>query len=317
MSGRSTGAEAVASGHDGASAAARPGPFQAWWLAARPRTLSLALTPVVVGTSLAWAEAGRLHPGVALAAGGAALLIQVGTNLHNDASDFLHGTDTVERLGPPRATAQGWLPARRVLGASYLAFAAAFALGLYLVGVGGLPILALGLLSLAAGLAYTGGPRPIAHGALGELFVFAFFGLAAVGGTYYLHAGTLSAGALAAGAALGAQAAAVLLVNNYRDLETDRRAGRLTLVNRLGRARARTLYGLLMALPFALVPAIAGVAGHAGAWLGWLALPLAANLVRRLYAGEAGVALNAVLARTAQTQLAYGLLVSLGLLLPT
>jgi 1,4-dihydroxy-2-naphthoate octaprenyltransferase len=272
------------------------------------------VAPVVLGSGLAFAEAGRFHPGVALAAVGTAVLIQVGTNLHNDASDFLRGSDTAERLGPPRATAQGWLPARRVLHASYLAFATAFALGLYLVAIGGPWVLALGVLSIAAGLAYTGGPRPIAYGPLGELFVFAFFGIAAVGGTYYLHAGTLSAGALTGGAALGAQAAAVLLVNNYRDLETDRRAGRLTLVGRIGPARGRALYLALMGLPFALTPLVAP--GRAGAWVAWLALPLAAGLVRRLYAGESGQSLNAVLAETARVELLYSLLLAVGLLLP-
>jgi 1,4-dihydroxy-2-naphthoate octaprenyltransferase len=274
------------------------------------------VAPVLVGSSLAWAEGARWRAGVALAAVAAAVLIQVGTNLHNDASDFLRGSDTADRLGPPRASAQGWLPAARVLRGSYLAFGLAFALGLYLSAIGGAPILALGLVSLAAALAYTGGPRPVAYTALGEAFVFAFFGLAAVGGTYYLQAGTLSVAALAAGAALGAPAAAVLLVNNYRDLETDRRAGKLTLVTRVGRRSARALYALLMAVPFAVLPLLHAATGRPGLWLGGLALPAAVVLVRRLYGGASGSRLNAVLARTAQAQLAYAMLVSVGLLLP-
>jgi 1,4-dihydroxy-2-naphthoate octaprenyltransferase len=292
----------------------RPPPVVAWWLASRPRTLTLAVAPVVVGSALAWAEAGVFAWPVALAAVLAAVLIQVGTNLHNDASDFLRGADPPERLGPPRATAQGWLAAPAVLLGSYVAFGLAFLLGLYLVVVGGWPILLLGVLSLLAGLAYTGGPRPIAYGALGELFVFLFFGVAAVAGTYYLHALHLSPAALAAGIALGGPAAAVLLLNNYRDVETDRRVGRLTLAARLGPRASRRLYAVLVLAPFALPAVLHGVAGLAGAWLGWLALPAALGLVGALAEGAGGPALNRLLARTARLQLLYGGLLSLGLL---
>lgn len=284
----------------------------AWWLAVRPKTLTLGAVPVVVGTALAWAETGHLAWGPMLAALAAAVLIQAGTNLHNDAGDFIRGADGGDRLGPARATAQGWLSPRQVLRGAYAAFAAAFGLGVYLAAVGGWPIVAIGLAALAAGLAYTGGPRPIAYGYLGEAFVFLFFGLVAVGGSYYLQAGAVSPAALAAGAALGMFAAAVLVANNYRDLESDLRARRRTLVGLLGRPAARRFYALLVLLPF---PAAIAVGTWATAALVCIALPLGLYLARRVQHEPPGRAFNAILARTAQLQLAYGLLLSLGLVL--
>lgn len=285
-------------------------PIRIWWLAIRPKTLSLALTPVLVGNSLAWSELGGLHWGVAAATLAAALLIQIGTNLYNDAADHERGSDGADRLGPPRATAQGWLSGARVKRGAALSFGAAFLLGIYLAAVGGWPIVALGLASLAAGYAYSGGFRPIAYSASGELFVFLFFGLFAVTGSHYLQTLTLSGAAAAAGAALGLLAAAVLTVNNYRDLESDRRAGRMTLCQRLGRERSRRLYALLLLAPFLLLlhPAILF-------WALLPALPLALLLIRRLYREPPGAGLNRLLAATARFQLGFGLLLGIGYLL--
>lgn len=284
-----------------------------WWLAIRPKTLSISFTPVIAGVSLAWAETGKFHGSIALATLATVLLIQIGTNLHNDAKDFERGVDSAQRIGPARASAEGWFSPEQVKRAAALSFASAFCIGLYLSWVGGWEIFALGMLALAAGWAYTGGPRPVAYGATGELFVLLFFGVVAVGGSYYLQASTLSASALLAGAAIGLPAAAVLLVNNYRDLEQDQQAGRRTLVQRLGRARARPLFGVLVCLPFALPLALAHLGP--GPWLTMVAFPGAVWLVRQFLIEPLGPGLNRLLGLTAQLQLAYGLLLAVGLLI--
>ena len=266
-----------------------------WIAAARPKTLLLAATPVVGGIALGVADTGRLAPLVALTTLAAALAIQIGTNLHNDAADFERGTDTPARVGPPRATAQGWFSARQVRTAAHLTFGLAFLLGLFLVARGGWPIFTIGVASLVSGYAYTSGPRPIAYGPFGEVYVLAFFGLASVAGSYYLQTLVLNRPALLLGLALGLPAAAVLLLNNYRDLETDRAAGRRTLCQVLGRRQARVLYALLLLLP----PVLVLGAGLPGAtWLGLAALPLALVLIARLYRGARGAALNTMLGQT-------------------
>lgn len=289
----------------------RPPLLVRWVAAARPKTLPLTLTPVIAGVALAVAETGTLAPWAAVATLLAAVAIQIGTNLHNDAADFERGTDTEERVGPPRATAQGWLTAGQVKTAAHLMFGLAFLLGLTLLARGGPPILLVGLASLAAGYAYTSGPRPIAYGPFGELYVLLFFGIAAVGGTYYLQ--TLSFGwtPLLTGVALGLPAAAVLLVNNYRDLETDRAAGRRTLCHYLGRERARLFYLVLLVAPVPLLM-VSGLPG--ASWPLLAALPVAALLSLRLFRGATGTALNLQLARTAQYQALLAGLMILGFL---
>jgi len=284
-----------------------------WWLAVRPKTLSISLTPVLTGVSLAWAETGQFHGWIALATLATALLIQIGTNLHNDAKDFERGADSPERIGPARASAQGWFSPREVKRAAALCFATAFTIGLYLSWVGGWEIFAVGMLALASGWAYTGGPRPVAYGAGGELFVLLFFGVVAVAGSYYLQTLTLSAGALLTGAAIGLPAAAVLLVNNYRDLDQDQQAGRRTLVQRLGRKRARPLYAILVCTPFALPVALPHLG--LGPWLTIAGMPAALLLVRQFLGEPLGPGLNRLLGRTAQLQLSYGLLLTAGLLI--
>lgn len=287
-------------------------PMARWALAARPKTLPLTLTPVIAGVALAITETGTFAPFTALCTLLAAMTIQIGANLYNDAADFERGTDTPDRLGPPRATAQGWFSARQVKTAAHQMFALAFVLGIFLLVRGGWPILAIGLASLAAGYSYTGGPKPIAYGPFGEIYVLLFFGIAAVGGSNYLQ--TLSFGwpAFWTGVALGLPAAAVLVVNNYRDLETDRVAGRQTLCHYLGRPRTRLLYAALLIAPIPILTA-AGLPGPT--WTLFAALPLAVMLIIRLFRSATGEALNQQLARTALYQTALLALLILGFLL--
>src|SRR5208337_1824617 len=203
--------------------------LSSWIFAARPRTLSLSTAPVVVGEALAWATEGELPWPTVVAALIGSIFIQLGANLHNDAADFKRGGDGPDRVGPPRATASGLLDGAAVKRGAWACFAVAALMGAYLVWVGGWPIFLLGVASILSGWAYTGGPLPIAYTPLGELFVMVFFGLGAVCGTYWLCAAKIDPTAVEAGLALGLFAAAVLLVNNHRDVEADTRVGRRTL----------------------------------------------------------------------------------------
>jgi len=286
-----------------------PGRLRAWFLACRPKTLSVSLSPVLVGTAVAWYDAGRLLWLPLLAAALGAAFIQIGTNLFNDVGDFLRGTDTPERLGPKRATAEGWLSPGMVKAGAWLSFALAFLCGIYLVSHGGWIIVAIGLASLAAGWAYTGGPKPIAYGPLGEVFVFVFFGLVAVGGSYYLQTLNLSPAALIAGTLIGIHAAAVITVNNYRDLDGDARNGKNTLAVRLGRPAIRRLYAAEMLAPYALLLFLAPLGWPAA--LPLLSLPLALWLVRRFQREAPGPVFNNILAASAGLQLAFALLLTL------
>ncbi|WP_456379043.1 1,4-dihydroxy-2-naphthoate octaprenyltransferase [Thiolapillus sp.] len=278
-------------------------PLAAWLAAIRPKTLGLSVSPVLAGTCLAWAERGGVQLLPALAALLAAICIQIGTNLHNDAADARKGTDGPDRLGPPRATAQGWLSATKVQCGALFAFACAFVLGIYLVTVGGWPILLLGLVSLGAGAAYSGGPWPISATPLGELFVFLFFGLGATLGSYYLQTGQISLAALLTGSMLGLFAAAVLVVNNYRDRQTDRRSGRKTLAVLLPPRASQVEYALLLLLPFLLLLCLY-VAGLVF-WLPGLLLPVALYLIIQAFTLPVGKELNRLLAATARFQLLF------------
>lgn len=296
------------------SASRQPGRLGAWWLAIRPKTLSVSVVPVIVGHALAWAQQGYLHWWPAFVALLAALLIQIGTNLHNDVSDFERGSDTPERLGPPRATAMGWLPGAAVRRAAWIAFALAFNFGIYLAWHGGWPIVVIGLASLLAGWAYTGGPRPIAYTPLGELFVLLFFGLLAVGGSYYLQTLSIRPPAVLAGAMVGLFGAAVITVNNTRDLGTDGRVGRRTLAVVLGRRAAAWVYGAEMLLPFAFLPWLTVLAGR-GFQLAvpLVLLPLALRHIGRFRHAAEGSVFNDLLAATARLQLFFGILLTLAL----
>jgi 1,4-dihydroxy-2-naphthoate octaprenyltransferase len=293
------------------TAPARPSDFEVWWHAARPHTLTIAVVPVVLGTALAAAAGHRIDLLVCAVTLLAATLIQIGTNLHNDVGDFHRGADAVGRLGPPRPTSLGWLTPGQVRTAVSAVFGLAFALGAYLAWYGGWPILAIGVFSVVAGLAYTSGPRPIAYTGLGEVFVWLFFGLIAVCGTYYLQAFGLSAAAVTAGTLVGLHAAAVLVVNNYRDLDTDRRVGKRTLAVRMGRAFSRWEYAALVAVPYAMLPLLSAQTGNGLVLLLPLAsAPAAAALVRRFWRESPGPAFNRILGQTAVLQVAFGMLVA-------
>ncbi len=286
-----------------------------WIMAARPRTLTLSITPVVVGTALAWAVERKAHwPAVAAALVGA-MCIQLGTNLHNDMADSQRGGDGPDRIGPPRVTASGLLSAESVNRGAIACFAMAALAGSYLVLVGGWPILVLGVLSIASGWAYTGGPRPIAYTPLGELFVIAFFGLGAVGGTYWLCTGALTAAAVEAGLAVGSITGAVLLVNNHRDAAADARAGRRTLAIVAGPNVTIAIYAVLMLLPFALLPLIGDALPRGHAWPAWIALLPALAVMYRFAVEPRGPIFNRILVQTVQVQLLFSLLLSLGLVL--
>ena len=286
-----------------------PGRLQAWLLASRPKTLPVSLSPVLVGSAVAWHDSGRILWAPLLAAVVAAALIQIGTNLFNDVGDYLRGTDTPDRLGPKRATAEGCLTPDKVRAGAWLSFTLAFLCGIYLVGHGGWPIVVIGLASLAAGWAYTGGPAPVAYRPLGELFVWIFFGLVAVGGSYYLQMLTLAPVAVFAATLVGLHAAAVITVNNYRDLDGDARNGKNTLAVLLGRPATRRLYAGEMLAPYVLLPLLAGSLGWRAA-LPLLSLPLALKLVRRFHREAPGAVFNDILAATAGLQLAFALLLA-------
>jgi 1,4-dihydroxy-2-naphthoate octaprenyltransferase len=286
-----------------------------WVMAARLRTLPAAVAPVLVGTALAGHD-GQLD-GLAFACALlGALFIQVGTNLSNDYSDARRGADTEDRLGPVRVTAGGLVPPRQVLIATYVSFGLAVLCGVYLVVVAGPVLLLIGALSILAGVLYTGGPRPYGYEGLGEVFVFLFFGVVAVTGSYYVQVQRLPWEAFALAVPVGLLAAAILVVNNVRDVDTDRRAGKRTLAVRLGRDRARTLYAALVygAFALALVPWLAG------SLKAWLLLPLAllppaVALVRTVRTHADGPTLNGALARTGMLQLGFCLLLGAGILL--
>ncbi len=286
----------------------------AWWLAIRPATLTASAAPVFVGTGAAWAD-GVFAPGPAIAALVGASLLQVGANFANDVFDFERGADTEHRLGPQRATQQGWITAAQMKRAMWLAFAGALLTGLYLTAVAGWPVMALGLLSIAAAYLYTGGPKPYGYLGLGDLSVFVFFGFGAVAGTYFVQAQDVSRLVLWSAVPIGALATAILVVNNLRDIETDARAGKLTLAVRLGDAATRRYFLLLLATAY-LVPPYLWLRGLAGPWvlLPWLSLPLGLRLARRMR-HERGLALNGCLVQTARLEVVFGLLFAVGLAL--
>jgi 1,4-dihydroxy-2-naphthoate octaprenyltransferase len=286
-------------------------------MAARPRTLPAAVAPVLVGTALAATE-GTYRWATFLAAMVGALFIQVGTNLSNDYSDARRGADTEDRLGPVRVTAGGLVPPRQVLVATYVAFGVAVLAGSYLIATAGWELLLVGAASILAGVLYTGGPRPYGYEGLGEVFVFLFFGVVAVTGSFFAQVERVTWEAFALAVPVGLLAAAILVVNNVRDLETDRRAGKRTLAVRLGRPRARRLFAAMVygALASAPLPWVLGSDELDTPWmlLPLLALPLAVPVVRKVRTRTDGPALNGALGRTGLLQLAVCALLSAGIL---
>jgi 1,4-dihydroxy-2-naphthoate octaprenyltransferase len=294
----------------------RPSPLTIWLLASRPRTLPAGVAPVLVGTALAIHE-GTFRVAVFVAALLGAVFIQVGANLSNDYSDARRGADTEDRLGPVRVTAGGLVPPKQVLTATYVSFALAVLCGVYLIVVAGWVILAIGAASILAGVLYTGGPRPYGYEGLGDAFVFLFFGVVAVTGSYYAQVEHLEWEAFALAVPVGLIAAAILAVNNIRDAPTDARVGKRTLAVRLGRSRARDFYAAEVYIAFLIPPIVWLAGGDVGPWmfLTWLALPLAVPLVRTVRQHDDGPTLNAALAKTGMLQLAFCVLLSAGLLL--
>ncbi|MGO9884951.1 MAG: 1,4-dihydroxy-2-naphthoate polyprenyltransferase [Solirubrobacteraceae bacterium] len=286
-----------------------------WLMAARPRTLPAAVAPVLVGTALAGFE-NVFHPLRFIAALLGAVFIQVGTNLSNDYSDARRGADAEDRLGPVRVTAGGLVPPKQVLVATYVSFGLAVLFGAYLVAVAGWQLLLVGAASILAGVAYTGGPRPYGYEGLGEVFVFLFFGVVAVAGSYFVQVTHLEWEAFALSVPVGLLAAGILVVNNIRDIDSDRRAGKRTLAVRLGRQRTRVLYAVIVYLAFLLAP-VTWIFGPLQAWvlLPWLTIVLAAGVVRTVRNHTDGQSLNQALAQTGMLQLAFCMLLSAGLLL--
>ncbi len=284
-------------------------------MASRPRTLFAAAAPVVVGSAIAIRDGGfALWPALAALLG--ALLLQIGSNLANDVFDFQRGADAPDRVGPLRVTQAGLLAPAQVLRGMWIVFALSLIPGLYLAARGGWPVIAIGVSAIAAAILYTGGPLPYGYKGLGEMFVFVFFGLVAVSGTYYVQTSTLSWLAIAAGIPIGLLTSAILGVNNLRDIGPDQAAGKITLAVRLGMRGARIEYLLLLGLAFAAPPALFA-AGFASAWvlLTWLSMPLAERQAR-IVVTQSGAALNAALAGTAMLTFVFSLLFAAGLTVP-
>jgi 1,4-dihydroxy-2-naphthoate octaprenyltransferase len=292
-----------------------PSGVRIWLMASRLRTLPAAVAPVIVGTALA-GYGGVFHPLRLIAALIGSIFIQVGTNLSNDYSDARRGADTDDRLGPVRVTAGGLVPPKRVLVATYVSFGVAILAGVYLIAVAGWLLLLVGAASILAGVLYTGGPRPYGYEGLGEVFVFLFFGIVAVAGSYFVQVKHLNWEAFALAVPVGLLAAAILVVNNVRDIDTDRRAGKKTLAVRLGRERTRLLFAVMIYGAYALAP-VTWLFGPLDAWvlLPALSLPVAIPLVRLVQNRADGPSLNGALAQTGMLQLAFCMLLAAGLLL--
>ncbi|MGK2956160.1 MAG: 1,4-dihydroxy-2-naphthoate polyprenyltransferase [Solirubrobacterales bacterium] len=287
-----------------------------WFNAARPRTLPAAIAPVLVGTAAAYAAVEHLRWGGFIAALVASILIQIGTNLANDYSDARRGADSADRLGPVRVTSAGLVTPRRVLVATWIAFGIAGLLGIYLAWLAGPIILLVGALSIAAGVLYTGGPRPYGYAGLGEVFVFLFFGLVSVNGSYYVQLEELAWLPFGLSVAIGFLSTAILAVNNTRDMDTDRRANKVTLAVRIGRDKARHLYvGLMLGAFVVLVFTITLSNGPWLALLGLLALPMTIKPIRSMRTRTDGPSLNAALAETGAALGLFSLLTAIGLVI--
>jgi 1,4-dihydroxy-2-naphthoate octaprenyltransferase len=285
---------------------------QAWLVGIRPASLSASIVPVLVGTAAA--QPRHLHRPLAfLAALLAAMLIQIGTNFANDVFDFRSGADNEARMGPRRLILSGAISPREAGTAAAATFAAAALLGIYLITVGGLPILAVGVLSILSGLIYTGGPWPVGYHGLGDIFAFTFFGVVGVTFSAYLQTLSITLTAVLASLPVGFLITAILVVNNLRDMETDRRVGKRTLATRIGARATRLEYAALVVASYLVPPLIWLVTGRDGLfWLTWLSVPLAIRGVRGMTT-LTGPALNLMLKVTGQLNLVFGLLLALGL----
>ena len=299
-----------------ASRAVRSGSLAAWMVAIRPRSLLVAFSPVLVGATLGYVRTGAIDWLAALLVLGAALLVQVITNMQNDVGYTVRGGDSSgTRAGLPRATAKGWLSVRHVRAGIVLVAVLATALGLALVAYRGWPVLGIGVASLVAALAYMGGPRPIAYSPFGEFTVFVFFGLIAVMGTDWVLTASVGTVSLLASVGIGALAAAALAVNNHRDVAHDRLVGRRTFAVTFGDRASRGLYTLLLLGPMALVPLLALLGDTPALLLPLLLLPAALQLRRDFGRCPPGTAFNEILFRTFRLELWFAALLSAGALL--
>jgi 1,4-dihydroxy-2-naphthoate octaprenyltransferase len=289
-----------------------PGSLRAWAIAIRPKTLWIAAIPVVVGTSLAWMHGAQILPWVAALAFVASILMQVVTNLQNDVGYTSRGLETGRRVGLPRATARGWLTPSEVRRAIGLGIAGAVAVGTPLALHAGPVVALIGFSSVLAALAYMGGPRPIAYTPFGEMAVFVFFGLVAVLGTYYLYAGAGGVTVWLAATAIGSHATAVLVVNNHRDAEHDRRTGRRTFAASFGMRASATLYAVTLWAPFLIAGAIVAIESGPPLAAPLALLPMAWRLQRDFMGLPPGPAFNLILFRTVKLELAFGALLSAG-----
>lgn len=287
--------------------------WRIWLSAARPRTLPAAVAPVLVGSGLAWKD-GHFDGRAAGLCLGFALLVQIGTNLANDYYDFIKGADTAARVGPRRAVAAGLVTPATMRAAMWAVFGAAFLCGLGLIAWGGPWLLAIGVASILCGVAYTGGPWPLGYLGLGDLFVFIFFGLVAVGATYFVQAGRLVTDAILTAIPIGLLTANILVVNNYRDVETDAAAGKKTLAVRFGRRFARAQFNLSLLVAVLLTPALLAWRDHSGWRLLPLAVaPLAWRHLRRLERSAEPRELIALLGDTGKLLALYAVLLTAGL----
>jgi 1,4-dihydroxy-2-naphthoate polyprenyltransferase len=286
---------------------------QSWILAARPRTLPAAIAPVIVGSAMAY-HVGAFQPLAALAALLGAVLIQIATNFANDVYDFKKGAD-INRVGPTRVTTAGLLTAQQVETGMWVVFGLAVLCGIYLVYLGGWPIVIIGIASILAGIAYTGGPFPLGYNGLGDVFVFVFFGLIAVMGTYYVQAGLPTLEVVLSSLTMGALITNILVVNNVRDTETDKVAGKRTLAVLFGPNAARAEYVVMAVLAYA-VPVLLFFTTHPSGWifLPFLSLPLTVRYIQNLYT-QTGPILNKTLGGTAQLVAIFAVLFALGIVL--
>jgi len=286
---------------------------RAWWLAIRPRTLPAAASGVTMGSALAWHDGSfQLFP--AFAALMVALLLQIASNVANDVFDFERGADTPDRLGPLRVTQAGMLtPAQVKIGLGII-IGLAVVFGLYLATLRGWTVILLGAAAIISAVAYTGGPYPLGYHGLGDVFVFIFFGVAAVAGTYYVQAGSVSAAAWWMSVPIGLIVTAILVVNNLRDIDSDRKAGKHTLAVRLGERGTKIEYILCMGFAYLLVPLLVLMKIiPVGGLLAWISLPIAIRTLRVVLTQQ-GRPLNAALAGTGQTAFLFSLFFWVGLL---
>ncbi len=290
----------------------------AWWTACRPNTLIVSISPVLLGLSLSIHDNNFSSNLVAIFTLIAAVLIQIGTNLINDLYDFINGADNDNRLGPIRAVQSGLLSQKKIKSGAIFCFALALIIGIYLVYIGGIPILIIGLLSLVSGYCYTAGPYPLAYNGLGDIFVFIFFGLIAVPGTYYLQSNILfDFNSILIGSSIGFMAVAILCVNNIRDIESDNRVGKKTLAVRFGSTRITLLYDIMILSSYLSIVVFIlkeGIYNESGFFLLFLSLPVAIKLIFDIHKST-GSELNFILIRTALLVRIFSILLIIGMLI--